>query len=58
MRFGHGLDSAESAGMSGADENQMMAEIQGRKDYDTSQASEDRKRAKLAAMAKLAELKE
>jgi hypothetical protein len=52
-----GLDSAESAGMSGADENQMMAEIQGRKDYAGSQAAEDAKRNKLAVLAKLAELK-
>ena len=53
-----GLDSAESVGMSGAAENQMMAEIQGRKDYATSQAAEDAKRNKLAVLAKLAELKE
>jgi hypothetical protein len=52
-----GLDSAESAGMSGADENMMMAEIQGRKDYDESQAAEDAKKNKLAVLAKLAELK-
>lgn len=52
-----GLDSAESAGMSGADENMMMAEIQGRKDYGESQAAEDVKRNKMAILAKLAELK-
>lgn len=51
------LDSADSAGMSGADENQMMAEIQGRKDYEGSQAAEDAKRNKLAVLSKLAELK-
>ena len=52
-----GLDSADSAGMSGADENMMMAEIQGRKDYGSSQAAEDAKKNKLAVLAKLAELK-
>lgn len=43
------LDSAESAGMSPEAENQMMAEIQARKDYGKSQARMDA----LANLAKL-----
>jgi hypothetical protein len=49
------LGDAEAAGMSAGDENQMMAEIQARKDYDDSQAARD-KRAKSMALAKLAKL--
>ena len=35
------LDSAESAGMSAQDEDMMMSEIQGRKEYEKSQARRD-----------------
>mgnify|MGYP003660449669 CR=1 FL=1 len=52
-----GLDSAESAGMSGEAENKMMAEIKAKKDYGNSQASADSKKAKVAALAKLSKSK-
>jgi len=44
-----GLDSADSVGMSSADESQMIAETQGKIDYSQSQAAKD----KQAALAKL-----
>lgn len=43
------LDTADSVGMSPEDENQLIAETQGRMDYQDSQAKQDR----LAALAKL-----
>lgn len=46
------LDSAESAGMSPEDENQLIAERQAQKDYGQSQAAKDR----LTALAKLSKL--
>ena len=49
------LGDADAAGMSSGDENQMMAEIQARKDYEDSPAARD-KRAKALALAKLAKL--
>jgi hypothetical protein len=47
------LGEADSAGMSAQDENQMMAEIQARKDYGQSQAAQD----KMDALKKLRGLK-
>ena len=44
------LDSADSVGMSAADENVMLAETEGRMNYEDSQAKKDR----LVALAKLA----
>jgi len=51
------LGDAESVGMSPEGENQMMAEIQGRKDYEQSQAARDRA-ARLEALAKLSKSNE
>jgi hypothetical protein len=40
-----GLDTADSAGMSASDENQMLAEYNAKQNYKNSQASRDRMKA-------------
>lgn len=49
-----GLDTADSAGMSAGAENQMLAEYDANKNYQNSQAKQDR----MAALAKLAKMRE
>lgn len=48
------LDAADSVGMSASDENMMLAETEGRMNYEDSQAKKDR----MMALAKLVKLKE
>ena len=49
-----GLDTADSAGMSAEAENQMLAEYNAKKNYQNSQAKQD----KMKALAKLAKIRE